>query len=78
VHTHPHQTADRPFARVEVLYDPETYVPTDIRNYDWPSPSHTGGLPLAEHYSYDRLNLDASLTALDFDPANPAYAFHRY
>jgi hypothetical protein len=33
---------------------------------------------LAERYLYENLDLDADLTALDFDPANPEYAFHRY
>jgi hypothetical protein len=78
VHTHPHQNPDRPFARIEVLYDPETFFPIDIRNYEWPGPGQTGDLLLAEHYLYEDLDLDASLTALDFDPANPDYAFHRY
>jgi hypothetical protein len=78
VHTHPRPSENRPFARIEVLYDPETWLPIEIRNFDWPKPGHTGELLLAEHYAYENLNLDASLTAVDFDPANPAYAFHRY
>ncbi len=78
VHTHPHQTPDRPFVRIEVLYDPETLFPRDIRNFDWPGPGESEELRLAEHYRYDDLDLDASLTGLDFDPANPAYAFHRF
>lgn len=78
VHTHPNHHPERPFARVEVLYDPESFFPMDIRSYDWPPPGHTGDLLLAEHYHYENLNLDAALTAQDFDPANPAYAFHRY
>jgi hypothetical protein len=78
VHTHPEPDADRPFARIEVLYDPGSFLPVDIRSFDWPSPGHTGDLLLAEHYTYENLDLDASLTALDFDPANPDYAFHRY
>jgi Protein of unknown function (DUF1571) len=78
LHLHPHYHPDRPFARVEVLYDPESRFPMQITNYDWPEPGHEGELPLAEQYAYKDLDLDASLTALDFDPANPAYAFHRY
>jgi hypothetical protein len=78
VHTHPKYHPERPFARVEVLYDPETFFPVDIRSYDWPSPGQAGELQLAEHYAYDTIKLDAELTALDFDPANPEYAFHRY
>ena len=41
-------------------------------------PGHQGELLLAEHYVYEDLDLGAALTSLDFDPANPAYAFHRY
>lgn len=78
IHTHAFHDPKRPFARVEVLYDPETLFPVDIMSYDWPTEGHQGPLLLAEHYSYENLRLDASLTALDFDPANPAYAFHRY
>lgn len=78
VHTHPHRQPDRPFARIEVLYDPATLLPLDIRNYDWHSADQAGELALAEHYRYDDLKLDAALSSLDFDPANPAYAFHRY
>jgi hypothetical protein len=78
VHTHPSRHSNRPFARVDVRYDPETRIPVDIESYDWPEPGHQGDLFLAEHYSYDNLNLGADLTTLDFDPANPAYTFHRY
>jgi hypothetical protein len=78
-HTHPHFDARRPFAQVEILYDPETRLPLEIKNYDWPQPGHAGEeLLLAEHYVYENLDLNASLSALDFDPANPAYAFRRY
>jgi hypothetical protein len=78
VHLHPNYHPERPFARVEVLYEPETLFPVDIRNYDWPKPGESGDLKLAEHYAYDGLKLDAPLTALDFDPANPSYEFHRF
>jgi hypothetical protein len=79
VHFHPVYHPERPFARVEVLYDPETFLPVDIRNYDWPAPGmSTTDLPLAEHYAFENIDLDADLTALDFDPANPSYEFHRF
>ncbi len=78
VHLHEHRTPDRPFMRVEVLYEPETRIPFQISSYDWPEAGHQGDLLLAERYTYENLDLSASLTALDFDPANPAYAFHRY
>ena len=78
VHTHPRFDNRRPFARVDILYDLETRLPLAIENYDWPEPGHQGELFLAERYRYEDLNLSAALSALDFDPANPAYAFHRY
>lgn len=78
VHTHPRRTPERPFARVEVLYDPESRFPLHISNFDWPEPGHQGELLLAERYFYDELDLTAPLSALDFDPANPSYSFHRY
>ena len=79
VHTHPRRHPERPFARVEVLYDPETRFPVEIRNFDWPETGRPeDDLLLAEHYSYENVNLDAGLSALDFDPKNPDYAFHRY
>lgn len=78
IHEHPHRTPERPFARVIVLYDPETKLPVSIANFDWPAPGHQGDLDLAEHYKYDDLKLDVPLTDLDFDPANPEYEFRRY
>jgi hypothetical protein len=77
-HLHPRRTPERPFARVEVYYDAESRFPVEIRNFDWPEAGHQGDLLLAERYSYSDLDVHASLSALDFDPANPAYAFHRY
>ena len=78
VHTHGSNDGTRPFARVEVLYDPATQYPLQITNYDWPAPGQAGPLELAERYIYDDLKLDVPLTAADFDPTNPDYAFMRY
>ncbi len=78
VHTHPRNDGRRPFARVEVLYDPETQYPIEIFSYDWPAPDHAGELELAERYAYEDLKLGAPLTAADFDPTNPDYAFMRF
>ena len=78
VHTHHLADGTRPFARVEILYDPATQYPLRISSYDWPAPGHAGDLDLAERYAYDDLKLDAPLTAADFDPANPEYAFMRF
>jgi hypothetical protein len=76
-HLHEHPNRSRPFARIEVLYDPATHFPMQISSYDWPQPGEEGE-SLVERYAYEGLVLDPSLTALDFDPANPAYEFLRY
>jgi Protein of unknown function (DUF1571) len=78
IHSHRKFHADRPFARVVVLYDPSSFFPIDIQSYDWPDPQAPDALKLAEHYAYEEIKFDAALTVLDFDPANPSYAFHRY
>ncbi len=78
IHTHPRQNGVRPFQRVEVLYHPEHRIPVQITSYEWPQPGDDGTLKLAERYSYDELQLDSTLTDLDFDPANPAYDFTRF
>ena len=69
----------RPFARVEILYDPVTQYPIKISSFDWPAPGHAGEFDLAERFGYSDINFDAVLTAYaDFDPANPDYAFMRF
>ncbi len=78
VHTHSKPDDGRPFCEVEILYDPDTQIPFQISSYDWPEPGHSGPLDLAERYTYDDLKLDAPLTAADFDPSNPEYAFMRF
>ncbi len=78
IHLHEHPNPSRPFAKIEVLYDPATHFPVQISNYEWPGPAGAGEPPLAERYTYEGLVLDPPLTALDFDPANPAYEFLRY
>jgi hypothetical protein len=77
LHTHPHFNTQRPFARVEVRYDPATRLPLWIESFDWPAPDAQGELLLAERYVYEDVDFDAVLGPLDFDPANPDYAFHR-
>ncbi|SIO17972.1 Protein of unknown function [Singulisphaera sp. GP187] len=78
VHRHLNKNGSRPFYYVEVLYDVESRIPLKISNYDWPEPGREEQLSLAERYVYDDLKLGVPLSSLDFDPANPAYAFHRY
>ncbi len=78
IHTHAREDGSRPFCKVEVLYDPETRYPVEISSYDWPAPGQQGEPELAEKYAYDDLRFDAPLTASDFDPKNPEYAFMRF
>jgi hypothetical protein len=77
-HIHTANNGARPFCKVEVLYDPQTWIPTQITSFDWPTPEHPGEPELAERYAYDAIHFDAALTNADFDPANPAYAFQRF
>ncbi len=78
VHTHFRRYTDRPFIRSEVLYHPDLLIPESVVNHDWPDPS-TGGEPrLAESYEYRDVKFDVPLDPIDFDPANPKYAFHRF
>ncbi len=77
-HTHPLQTVERPFYRVDVLYDPDTLIPRKISCYDWPAPGEGEDLSLAESYEYDDLKLNANLTDRDFDLTNPDYEFTRF
>ena len=78
VHTHTISSPERPFMYVEVLYDPATKLPIQIESYEWPKSGRMEDRQLSERYRYDDLMLDAPLTDLDFDPANPAYSFHRF
>jgi hypothetical protein len=78
IHTHTVPHPDRPFAYVEVLYDPETKLPVSFAGHDWPDTPGDETPPLGERYVYEDMNLAAPLTDLDFDPANPAYEFHRF
>ncbi len=78
LHTHPNFHPDRPFARVDVLYHPETFIPFSITSYDWPEPGQQEDLELAEYYEYEDVDLGVILDDFDFDPSNPEYAFSRY
>jgi hypothetical protein len=77
IHLHPITSAMRPFGRVEVIFDPESLLPLRISSYETSAGEAVAPL-LVERYAYDDLILHAPLGALDFDPANPEYAFLRY
>ena len=76
-HVHPVDHPGRPLFETEVLYDPSTRFPLRFVGYDRPAPGQKEKT-LGERYSYDDLVLNAKLSAQDFDPANPGYAFHRF
>jgi hypothetical protein len=65
------------FYLVKVFVDREHNLPIRFEAYDWPA--RPGGEPeLAEEYNYADLKTDVGLTDLDFDSANPRYAFGRF
>jgi hypothetical protein len=76
-HLHPVVHAERPLARTVVLYDPPSRLPLRFTGFDRAAGGEKEN-PLGERYCYDDLVLDAPLSAADFDPANPDYAFHRF
>ncbi|MBX6316382.1 MAG: DUF1571 domain-containing protein, partial [Isosphaeraceae bacterium] len=79
-HYHPHYSPERPYQKTFILYDPETWLPLRITNYEWAHPGEDSDEEpvLVERYAYDDLRLDAPLTSLDFDLSNPEYEFSRY
>jgi len=72
VHPIPRQNFVFHVARIYV--DKELDLPIRYESYDWPRKE--GETPkLLEAYTYLNLQLNVGLTDMDFDPANPAYAF---
>lgn len=78
VQVYPRRTPERPLARVEVCYDPESGLPLRFSGDEWPEPGEAEDRRLGESYRYDKLRLDTGLSDQDFDPDNPAYAFVRF
>ncbi|MGZ3485721.1 MAG: DUF1571 domain-containing protein [Isosphaeraceae bacterium] len=76
-HIHPQFRPGRPLAQSEILYDPASRLPLRFTGFDWPADGNAEK-PLGERYCYDDLDLDAVLSAKDFDPANPEYEFHHF
>jgi hypothetical protein len=65
------------FYKVKVFIDHENGLPIRFEAYDWPRAS--GPEPeLVEEYTYADLKTDVGLTEIDFDAANPRYAFGRF
>lgn len=74
VHRYASASPDRPFARFEVHYDPETLLLRAYSFHDWPD--SPGEEPrLAGHYVIESFDSSVVLSDDDFDPTNPAYNF---
>jgi outer membrane lipoprotein-sorting protein len=74
---HPRPSGDFAFHKVKVFVDREHGLPIRFEAYDWPKSA--GAEPeLVEEYTYSDLKTDVGLTDLDFDAANPRYAFGRF
>jgi hypothetical protein len=67
-HIHPQFRPGRPLAQSEILYDPATLLPLRFTGFDWPADGKADK-PLGERYCYDDLDLDAVVSAKDFDPS---------
>ncbi len=75
LHLHEHNDGVRPFARVEVLYDPDTTLPRQISSFEWPKAGVTSEPELGEFYRYDDVDFEVALSDRDFDASNDEYAF---
>lgn len=74
---HPRPSPTFMFHKVKVYIDREHGLPIRFEGYDWPKSA--GAEPeLVEEYTYAELKTDVGLTDLDFDAANPRYAFGRF
>src|SRR5271165_1551203 len=75
VHPHPSPVPARAAARpIGDSVRPASRLPLRFTGFDWPADGNAEK-PLGERYCYDDLDLDAVLSAKDFDPANPEYEF---
>lgn len=74
---HPRKRPDFMFYTVKLYIDQEHGLPIRFEAYDWPK--HAGAAPeLVEEYTYLNLRTNVGLRDLDFDPANPRYAYGRF
>lgn len=74
---HPQANPSFNFHKVKVYIDREHGLPIRFEAYDWPK-SPGGEAELVEEYTYAELKTDVGVTDLDFDAANPRYAFGRF
>lgn len=69
----PRPVGDFRLAKAKIWLDREWNVPLGFESWEWPK---RGKEPvLAERYQYLQVKFDQGLDDLDFDPANPEYAF---
>ncbi|WP_169977565.1 DUF1571 domain-containing protein [Tautonia rosea] len=74
LHHYASASPDRPFARFEVHYDPETLLPRAYSFHDWPDAP--GAEPvLGGRYVIETFDPSIVLSDEDFDPTNPGYNF---
>jgi hypothetical protein len=71
---HPHRRTSFTFHIARVFADDKLGLPVRYEAYDWPKAAG-GEPPLLEEYTYLDIDLDANLSAADFDVHNPAYHF---
>ncbi len=72
--THPVPHANFEFYRAQVFFDDELNLP--IRYASWTWPKEPGTEPtLQEEYTYTKVQVNVSLSDLDFDPDNKQYNF---
>lgn len=73
-HRYVEPSPNRPFARFEVHYDPETLLPRAYSFHDWPDAP--GSEPvLGGRYVIETFDPSVVLSDEDFDPTNPGYNF---
>jgi hypothetical protein len=71
--SNPRPVGDFRLAKAKIWLDREWNVPLGFESWEWPK---RGKEPvLAERYQYLQVKFDQGLDDLDFDPANPEYAF---
>jgi len=71
--SNPRPVGDFRLAKAKIWLDREWNVPLGFESWEWPK---RGKEPaLAERYQFLQVKFDQGLDDLDFDPANPEYAF---
>ncbi len=61
---------------VQIYFDDQLGLPVRFMGYDWPVRPGAQA-ELLEDYQFVNLRVNTGLTNMDFDPANPAYAYKK-